>query len=142
MGAISEMKFPAIDWSGFLRIIFPKTTLPKEASDSSWYRHPPTPFSWTPRVASMQDYPLDLDASERFARPRTGWDYKPDPYVQNTAWTGPQYMGWVKGVSPMVTGFVESQMIGKNPTGPNVLWWNPYSNSYGVTALPQARKQG
>lgn len=68
------------------------------------------------RAGQVDHYPFDLDASERFCRPKTGIDHFPVP------WNGDSFaqLGCVSGFMPQADGFVYGQMWGKDPFGPIV----------------------
>lgn len=68
------------------------------------------------RAGRVDHYPYDLDASERFVRPRTGIDYWPYP------WNGDSFaqLGCVSGFLPQMDGRVWGQMYGRDPYGPIV----------------------
>lgn len=68
------------------------------------------------RAGARDRYPLDLDASERFTRLKTGIDYYPthsnkDDFAK---------LGAVSGIMPQFDGRVWGQMYGKDPFGPIV----------------------
>jgi hypothetical protein len=65
--------------------------------------------AWKPR--GNRDYPLDLDASERFTRPKSGIDYYPYPPIS----------GNISGFMPMIDAFVWGQMWGKKAYGPGTI---------------------
>lgn len=100
-----------------------KKAMPKPESDVvGFYSRPPAAsvgWYWTPRVASSQDYPLDLDASERYLVPKTGIDvFMPMPIQQLRFDQAYQPMGWM---NPLYgTDFVTTweHAFAKTPFGP------------------------
>lgn len=66
------------------------------------------------RAGRVDNYPFDLDASERVVRPKTGIDIFPMP---NNAVNFAQ-LGQVSGLMPQVDYMVWGQMWGRDPYGP------------------------
>jgi hypothetical protein len=66
------------------------------------------------RAGCRDDYPFDLDASERFVRPKTGIDVFPMP---NNAVNFAK-LGCISGFMPQLDAFIWAQMYGKNGYGP------------------------
>lgn len=97
---------------------------PENTTPSKWYRKPPAAsvgFWWTPRVAGPEDYPMDLDFSERFTRPRRGRDFFPVPGLQLTADQNQTFMNFVQGVLPQANLSVIQLAAYRQPTaGPNI----------------------
>lgn len=66
------------------------------------------------RAGKVDNYPFDLDAAERFTRPKTGIDKFPVP------WNGDSFAK-LGNMSPILATFdtqVYGQMWGKDPSGP------------------------
>jgi hypothetical protein len=68
------------------------------------------------RAGAVDNYPMDLDASLRFVRPKTGIDYFPTPNNFNNF----AKLGQVSGFMPQLDGRVWGQMWGRDPFGPIV----------------------
>ena len=65
---------------------------------------------WRPRGGCRDGYLYDLDASERFVRPKTGIDYFPYPPI----------CGMISGILPLFNERVWAGMYAKNAFGPGV----------------------
>lgn len=63
---------------------------------------------------SANGYPLDLDASLRYTRPKTGIDRYPFVGGDGTV----SQIGWVSGFMPQMDARVWFQASGRIPTGP------------------------
>lgn len=61
-------------------------------------------------------YPLDLDGSLRYTRPKTGYDYWPT----HSNYDNFQQLGYVSGFLPEMDTRVWSQLYGRWPSGPSV----------------------
>jgi hypothetical protein len=61
-------------------------------------------------------YPFDFDASERFTRPKTGYDFWPTHSNKDNF----AKLGCVSGLLPEMDDFVWGQGYGKDPFGPIV----------------------
>lgn len=109
------------------------------ADSVGWY--------WTPRVASLNDYGLDLDASERYMRPKTGEDYwGRKPIKQLDADQSYRDMGIMSITFGTGTVFTTAFAFGKSPFGPLPVQYDQapspfnYSKSYTAAQLYMAPK--
>lgn len=99
----------------------PKPT-PAMDNTKSYYTKPPASsvgWYWTPRVASKEDYPLDLDFSERITRPRLLTPYYPVPGAQMNSDQKPVFMAIMDVNIPANDAIVRRMSAHKrNVTGP------------------------
>lgn len=103
-----------------------------------YYTKPPAQsvgWYWTPRVASRDDYQYDLDASERFTRPRRGIDYFPVPGIMQRSDQSQGFVPFLQGVLPQmnVLNVVMASYRELTP-GPQMVG-GIYSNSFGDIAI-------
>jgi len=73
-------------------------------------------MSFIPRSNCRDNYPYDLDGSERITRQKTGQDVYFVPWNGNNF----QQLGCVSGLLPQLDSFVWGQAFGKIPSGPIV----------------------
>lgn len=66
------------------------------------------------RAGRVDNYPYDLDASERTTRPKTGLDKFPQPNNSNSF----AKLGNMSPMLPTMDNWVWNQMWGKDPFGP------------------------
>lgn len=108
-----------------------------------FYKLPPAAsvgWYWTPRVTGKDDYSLDLDAGERYTRPKTGFDFwGPKPIVQLKADQHYAPQAWMVPTYGTTFGVTREFGYAKTPSGPlpdqldqEMTAWN-YSHS--VTAV-------
>lgn len=123
---------PAYDNQGFY------TTPP--AAAAGWY--------WTPRVASINDWPLDVDGGLRHQRPKTGIDYWGEKPIQQLT-PEQRYMAqhWMTITFPTTFHVAWTMAYAKPPSGPIpfdqfrfMTPWN-YSQSFTAVQMPLAPKQ-
>lgn len=97
---------------------------PATEAPEKWYRKPPASsvgWWWTPRVVSDEDYPMDLDFSERITRPRRGRDYFPVPGLVQNADQSQTFMHFLQGVLPQANVAVINLAAARPLTaGPNL----------------------
>lgn len=94
-------------------------------------------FVTSPPRFSRNGYPLDLDGSERFTRPKTGIDIFPAPETYPNG----NGIGCVQAFMPMADAFVYAQMIARPPVGPsgdlNIPDLSRYMGVFNFPTLPQ-----